>query len=437
MKKGLIVLMWLLYGVISSFAQVQMEGRVLTWSIGKVKIDRSQTVRVSYPLLVSISSPGEQPQLGTSTIRFFYDAGYLEGLELRHIAHDYVISGLRQSNDVFGEAFGFPGGGGVFTQFNLLVNETNPLPLSAEPVHVMDITFRVKPGARIPSCIPLVFDNHPAGWGLGANLDSGYLPNEGGISSSYYLDGMLEEAFLANDEVRNYLWEQRIDLYKNKLKAKGDIVGGQSSPKAFVASGCREAMKEIKEVYVMDFRATGQGPDQVFLDWSTVSEFDNDRFEVQRSEDGKIFQTIGVVKGYWNAVVQTEYGFLDDQAHPGILHYRLKQVSGSGEVSFSEVRMVTLFAVENVAIGFELNCFPNPSSGWVNVSYRSIGPASTDSGFELVVFNAAGKLVMRKKGVPSDFPLDLSSMDAGIYQLMLQNRKQEVEGIQRIIISKD
>lgn len=436
MKKGIIILICLLCSGIS-FAQVQMKGRALTWSIGKVKIDRGPTIKVSYPLLVSINNPGQQPQLGTSTIRFFYDAGYLEGLELERIAHNYEISGLRQSNDVFGEAFGFPGGGGVFTQFNLLVNESNPLGLTAEPVHVMDITFRVKPGARTPSCIPLVLDNHPGGWGSGANLDSGYLPNEGGISSSYYLDGMLEEAFLGDDEVHNYLWESQIDLSKNKLKAKGDIVGGQSSPKALVASGCLEAMKEIKEVYVMDFRATGQGSNQVLLDWFTLSEFDNERFEVQRSEDGKTFQTIGVVKGYWNAVEQTEYGFLDDQAHPGSLYYRLKQVSGSGKESISEVRMVTLFAVEDAIRGFELNCFPNPSSGWVNVSYRNLAPPSTDTGLELVVFDAAGQFMLRKKGVPSDFQLDLSGLDAGLYQVILQNSKQEIEGIQRIIISKD
>lgn len=437
MKKSTIVLICLLCSSIS-FAQVQMKGRTLTWSIGKVKIDRGPTIKVSYPLLVSINNPGQQPELGTSTIRFFYDAGYLEGLELERIAHNYEISGLRQSNDVFGDAFGFPGGGGVFTQFNLLVNETNPLPLSAEPVHIMDITFSVKPGVRTPSCIPLVLDNHPDGWGLGANLDSGYLPNEGGISSSYYLDGMLEEVFLGDDEVHNYLWEQRIDLSKTKLKAKGDIVGGQSSPKAFAASGCLEAMKEIKEVYVMDFRATGQGSDQVLLDWSTISEFDNDRFEVQRSADGLTFQTIGIVKGNWNAVELTEYGFLDDEAHPGKWYYRLKQVGGSGEEVFSEIRSVTLSPIQkSVEGGFELNCSPNPTSGLVYVSYRNTDTAALDGGFDLLIFDAAGKFVMCNKGVPSDFLLDLSGFQAGVYQVVLQNSKQEMQGIQRVVLSKD
>lgn len=352
MKKAILVLIWLLcFGI--SFAQVQTKGRVLTWSVGKVKIDRGPTIKVTYPLLVSINNPGQQPQLGTSTIRFFYDAGYLEELELKRIVNSYEVSGLRQSKDVFGEAFGFPGGGGVFTQFNLLVNESNPLNLSAEPTHIMDITFSVKPGARTPSCIPLVLDNHPGGWGLGANLDSGYLPNEGGISSSYYLDGMLEELFLGDDEVHNYLWEQRTDLSKSKLEAKGDIVGGQLSSKVLAASGCLEATRAIKEVSVMDIRATGQGADQVSLDAIT---------------------------------------------------------------------------------DFELSCFPNPTSGIVNVSYRILDPAVSNAGFELVVFDAAGQFVLRKKEVPSISLLDLSGFKAGVYQVVIQNSGQEIQGVQRIVL---
>jgi hypothetical protein len=33
--------------------------------------------------------------------------------------------------------------------------------------------------------------------------------------------------------------------------------------------------------------------------------------------------------------------------------------------------------------------------------------------------------------------IDLSGLNAGVYQVILQNGKQEIEGIQRIIISKD
>jgi len=348
MKRAILVLIWLLcFGM--SFAQVQVKGRTLTWSIGKVKIDHGPTINVSYPLLVSINNPGQQPQLGTSTIRFFYDAGYLDGLELKRIAHSYEVSGLRQSNNVFGEAFGFPGGGGVFTQFNLLVNESNPLNLSAEPTHVMDITFSVKPGTKMPLCIPLVLDNHPSGWGLGAHLDSGYLPNEGGISSSYYLDGMLEELFLGDDEVHNYVWEQKIDLSKSKLEVKGDIVGGLSSSKTLASFGCLETTRVMKEEHVMDFRAADR---------------------------------------------------------------------------------VSLGAI----IDFELSCFPNPTSGVVNVSYRILNPTVLDARFELVVFDAAGQSVLRKKEVPTMSSLDLSGFKAGVYQVVIQNSNQEIQGVQRIVL---
>lgn len=436
MKKWLVLFMGLSI-VTLSMAQVKTADRSLIWSVGAVQIDRGKTIKVTYPLMVSIKEAGQQPQLGGSTIRFFYDAGYLEGLQLESIANGYYVSGLNQSNNVLGDVFGFPGGGGAFAQFSLIANEQDLLSLSGDPVHIMDISFTSKVGAKMLSCIPLVLDNHPGSKGLGGRLDHGYLPNEAGIVGTYYLDNIKDQVFLADDEVRNYLWEPRNDLTDRLIRSTAESVGAQVPMAALAKSGCMEATKKIKSADPSYFRAIGQGEHQVFLEWTTLSEFDNDRFEIHRSSDGIEFTTIGTVKGSWNAVEESQYGFMDDQAHPGKLYYRIRQVDGSGKAMFSAVRMVSLNPADRTESKLKISLFPNPTSGLVNVSFTTTEPALQRDA-ELLVFDAAGRLVLRQKEMLPQTTLDLGAFDPGVYQVVLKNRDQEkVLGIQRVVRVKE
>lgn len=73
------------------------------------------------------------------------------------------------------------------------------------------------------------------------------------------------------------------------------------------------------------------------LIWSTASEQNNDRFEVERSSDGEHFETIGSVAGAGNSQVRNDYGFTDERPAPGLDHYRLKQVDFDGATTYSAV----------------------------------------------------------------------------------------------------
>lgn len=437
MRKWSVLLITGLWCFTHSFAQVKTSDRSLTWSIGEVKIERGKIIKLSYPLTVTINEAGQEPQLGSSTIRFFYDAGYLKDLGLEQVAQGYRVSGLNESSNVLGEMFGFPGAGGIFAQFNLIADETKLLALSDKPVHVLNISFTVKPGAKMPACIPLVLDNHPGSQGLGAKLDYGYLPNEGGIVGTYYLDGLTDQVFLADDEARNYLWAFNSDFANRLIKSKADRVGAQLPIATLATSGCMEATKKLKSVDLKHFQAIGQGQNQVFLEWSTLSEFDNDHFEVQRSKDGVEFTTIGTIKGSWNNIEESLYGFVDDQAHPGNLFYRVRQVDGSGKAIFTDVRMVTLSPAVHTESELKISLFPNPTSGLVNVSFTT-RESALQPNTEFLVFDAAGRLVLRQKEMLPQSSLDLGAFDPGVYQVVLKNLDQnKVLDIQRVVRVKE
>lgn len=72
------------------------------------------------------------------------------------------------------------------------------------------------------------------------------------------------------------------------------------------------------------------------LVWQTLSEINNDFFEIQRSVDGIEFETIDYVQGAGNSFVLNNYNFLDYEVS-GLSFYRLKQVDFDGSINYSHI----------------------------------------------------------------------------------------------------
>lgn len=73
------------------------------------------------------------------------------------------------------------------------------------------------------------------------------------------------------------------------------------------------------------------------LVWQTIKEKDNEGFEIERSQDGIAWNSIGFVAGNGNTVETHDYEFLDDKPLKGINYYRLKQVSSDGKYEYSRI----------------------------------------------------------------------------------------------------
>lgn len=228
--------------------------RVLEWSIGEPKIDCGETIKISYPLQVTMKNTSELPILGTSTIRFFYDANYLTNFSIDNIQNGYSKSGLNQSNPVFGDVFGFSSHEGIFTQFNVLDNaQVSPIYLSDKPVYLLDLSFEVtktgeedwiKNGTLLT---PIVLDNNVNTllYSKRRNYidsDTGFLKNDAGIVGNYFLNGNLSHSYSANDEVKHYGWQTR-DAHIGKVLKVRDRVG--VAKQSGIENICRKAKSEI------------------------------------------------------------------------------------------------------------------------------------------------------------------------------------------------
>lgn len=114
-------------------------------------------------------------------------------------------------------------------------------------------------------------------------------------------------------------------------------------------------------IELLSFKATPQ-VDAVNLEWSTLTERNNDFFTVERSSLGEEWESITTVKGAGTTSKKQSYAVLDERPLNGASYYRLRQTDFNGNFKYSNVRRVEFVA------GVRLEVYPNPSSGTYTVT---------------------------------------------------------------------
>ncbi|GAB4331309.1 MAG: hypothetical protein OHK0038_06090 [Flammeovirgaceae bacterium] len=173
----------------------------------------------------------------------------------------------------------------------------------------------------------------------------------------------------------------------------------------------------------------------VVLDWVTASEFNNAYFDVQRSEDGVTFETIGRVNGNGTTNIRHDYQFTDVEPMLGVNYYRLKQVDTNGVSEYSKVIAVS-FSQEDLG-GAQVLVYPNPSRNQekVNVELKGFAPEREVS---IQLIDLTGKVLnvsvskTNKSGVLREALNLPAQMASGVYNLLIQDGERSYS--KRIVI---
>lgn len=172
-------------------------------------------------------------------------------------------------------------------------------------------------------------------------------------------------------------------------------------------------------VTLASFTARTKDADAV-LSWTTVSEINNQGFEVQRSVDGKNFEKIDFVKGAGNTTKQQNYYLTDARAFArtssNTLYYRLKQVDFDNKYTYSQIVRVT----HATALNNELSIYPNPFISDYKVTYT----AANEGTGSIEMLDMFGKVVAQQtitflSGSNTASMLELSELSSGIYFVRL------------------
>lgn len=100
----------------------------------------------------------------------------------------------------------------------------------------------------------------------------------------------------------------------------------------------------------------------VVLDWETVSERDNDYFNVEKSTDGIHWDPIIEVDGAGTSLAPIKYTSKDLNPTVGTTYYRLKQTDFDGRFNYFFVRAVTYEKARQIEV------FPNPFVGEITLT---------------------------------------------------------------------
>ncbi|MDH7460345.1 IPT/TIG domain-containing protein [Chitinophagaceae bacterium 26-R-25] len=156
--------------------------------------------------------------------------------------------------------------------------------------------------------------------------------------------------------------------------------------------------------------------DAVTLRWTTTSEIKVDRFEIQKSDDGRQFATRGTVNANGSEASKTSYSFIDNIATEGASYYRLKMIDIDGKFGYSKVVKVIAFA-NNAG----LLLYPNPASTFIKVSHPFI-----KNNITIRIIDVNGKVIKQlsvAKGT-KETSIDLKGLSSGTYTLIWNNGEQ-------------
>lgn len=102
--------------------------------------------------------------------------------------------------------------------------------------------------------------------------------------------------------------------------------------------------------------------DEVGLSWTTASQLNFSHFDVQRSGNGRDWETVVSIAGEGTTSESNSYTYSDNASWVGKNYYRLSMVDLDGTIEFSPVKMVISSAVAAIIISPN----PAPENGKVN-----------------------------------------------------------------------
>ncbi len=150
----------------------------------------------------------------------------------------------------------------------------------------------------------------------------------------------------------------------------------------------------------------------VDINWETITEKDNNFFNVERSSDNIRFESIGMVLAK-KTIGNKTYNLVDKKPLSGTSYYRLKQTDNDGKISYSKSVSVN-FGEKNTAT---LDIFPNPTTQ-DNIGMLLLG--EKEENYLLSISNMEGKVI---------FSQNIKTDTSGKYKATLAMQTNLAQGV--------
>jgi hypothetical protein len=157
-------------------------------------------------------------------------------------------------------------------------------------------------------------------------------------------------------------------------------------------------------VELLSFIANIQS-DVTLLEWSTASEVNNMGFDIEKSNNGEIWNRIDFVHGNGNSNVLINYRFVDKDPYNGITYYRLKQIDFDGKMAYSKVVSVSIKKKKHLVYRFA----PNPASQVLYIK------TNIKEDYQLNIYTVEGRLIRKIVLNPETKSIPVDNLPEGMY----------------------
>lgn len=178
--------------------------------------------------------------------------------------------------------------------------------------------------------------------------------------------------------------------------------GGFTGPLGYSKDGFDSSLP----IELLFFKAS-KGLNKISLSWATSSELNFDYFVIEKSSDGKVFQSIAQVKGNGTTNERKDYSFEDEKPYIGKNYYRMKSVDFDGYTEVFNILMVDFDGSK----GFSVS--PNPSDGVTFTAETNFIPVSKAY---VAIYSTLGSEIARFEVTGSKSFLSLPvKLESGVY----------------------
>lgn len=158
----------------------------------------------------------------------------------------------------------------------------------------------------------------------------------------------------------------------------------------------------------------------LYLNWNTASEHNNDYFTIEKSNDALEWTEITKIKGAGNSSKPKQYTYKTEKGKKAAKYYRLKQTDYNLDFEYSNI----ISPVNCSETSGELEMYPNPADNII-----SFGQATPLK--KLQIYNSIGQLVYSSDNIPQQ--LSTSNFENGFYLVTYLNGAETVA--KKIIIA--
>jgi hypothetical protein len=135
------------------------------------------------------------------------------------------------------------------------------------------------------------------------------------------------------------------------------------------------------------FSAIKENSKIIKLSWSMADAQRGRNYEIQAGSDGSHFADIALIADTGN--INYDYDYIVPDHQKGDIYFRLKLISSSGQVKYSEIKMINFIDAGNSK---GMLIYPNPCDDYINIVFDE---PDSNKDWDICIYSSNGYLIQR------------------------------------------